>query len=140
MNKKQLFKVLNFADRAEVIAIGNKFKEKHEVETLKNPQKTLVMLKVRESAKNSLFYAGEALASECMVSIKGVRGFAATLGDDLEKVYSMAIIDAAINSGMSGQEGLPDFLKKWETQLNVAIAMDSKVAMSTKVDFNVMEE
>ena len=140
MNKKQLFRVLNFADRAEVIALGNRLKEKYEVKTLKNPQKTLVMLKMRESAKNTLFYAGEALASECMVSIEDVRGFAAALGDDFEKVYSMAVIDAAINFGVSAQEELSAFFEKWELRLNTATALDSKVAMSTKVDFNVMEE
>jgi len=140
MNKKQLFRVLNFADRAEVIALGNRLEEKHEVKTLKKPQKTLVMLKMRESAKNTLFYAGEALASECMVSIEGTRGFAAALGDDLERVYSMAVIDATINSSVSANEELSAFFEKWELRLNAETALDSKVAMSTKVDFNVMEE
>jgi len=140
MTKKNLFRILNFADREQVIAIGKRLEKEHGAETLKQPQKTLVMLKLRESAKNSLFYAGEALACECMVKIKDTRGFAAALGDDLEKVYSMAVIDAVMNLGIAGQEGLPAFLEKWELERSASNALNSKIAMSTKVDFNVMEE
>jgi len=140
MKKKQLSMLLNFASRSEVIALGEQLEGKYEVQTLKKPRKTLVMLKLRESAKNSLFYAGEALVCECMVKIKGVGGFAAALGDDFEKVYSMAIIDAVMNLGDPEQERISAIFRKWESQMDKARARDSKIAMSTKVDFNIMEQ
>jgi alpha-D-ribose 1-methylphosphonate 5-triphosphate synthase subunit PhnG len=140
MNKKQLFRILNFMESTDVINLGKQLEEKYKVAILKKPKKTLVMLKFRESARNSLFYAGEALACECMVSLDNIKGFAAALGDDLEKVYAMAIIDAAMNTSLPENKHIVDALKMWELELREKHTQDSKIAMSTKVNFNIMEE
>ena len=140
MKKKQLFRILNFAERDEVINFGKRLESLYDVATLKKPQKTLCLLKVRESARNSLFYAGESLTCECIVALEGKNGFAAALGDDLEKVYAMAIIDAAMNSDIPEKEALSTLLLKWDNTIQKKHATDAKVVMSTKVNFSVMEE
>ncbi|MCL2226702.1 MAG: phosphonate C-P lyase system protein PhnG [Oscillospiraceae bacterium] len=140
MEKKQLFRILNFTESSEVISFGTHLEAQHDVAVLKKPKKTLVVLKLRESARNSLFYAGEALACECMVAIGNIKGFAAALGDDLEKVYAMAVIDAAMNADLPEKGQILDKLGSWESKLCEKRAQDSKIAMSTKVNFNIMEE
>lgn len=140
MDKKTLFRILSLSGSADVAELGRRITEKYGVITLKKPEKILVMLKVRESAQNSLFYAAEALACECLVSIDGAKGFAACLGDDLDKVYAMAVIDAALNKELPERELILDRLENWARQIQEKNALDAKLAMSTKVNFTVMEE
>jgi len=140
MDKKTVSRILAFTNGAEVTRLGHEIEAKHPVVVLKRPQKMLTMLKVRESAQNSLFYAGEALACECMVMIGGKRGFAATLGDDLEKVYAMAVIDAALNAGLPECGMILDTLGGWKRRIIEQRAIEARLTMATKVNFNVMEE
>ena len=140
MNKSKLFQILSLTNSSDVIDFCGQFEEKYPITVLKKPQKTLVMLKVRESARNSLFYAGEALACECMVKIGDVKGFAAALGDDMKKVHAMAIIDAMLNAGLPESALILDELQKWELAIGKERATKSKYTMSTKVNFSVMEE
>lgn len=55
----------------------------------------LVMNQVRETARNSRFYLGEALMSECRVRIGDVEGLGVVLGADGDLARSLAVIDAA---------------------------------------------
>ncbi|MGL5973086.1 MAG: phosphonate C-P lyase system protein PhnG [Oscillospiraceae bacterium] len=55
------------------------------MQLISETHKKIVMLKARESVKNSLFYLGEALATECMVSFENIKGYALILGDFFEK-------------------------------------------------------
>lgn len=69
------------------------------------------MIRMREPVKNSLFYLGEAIITEAVVSLGDTVGTAVTMGDDFEKTLHMAIIDAAENKGVFTQE---DLLLEWE--------------------------
>lgn len=57
------------------------------------PRQGLVMNQVRETARNSRFYLGEALMSECRVRIGDVEGLGVVLGTDDELARSPAVID-----------------------------------------------
>ena len=140
MKKNDLFRVMNFTEKSEIIELSAKIEDRYNVLLLKAPQKMLVMLKVRESARNSLFYAGEALACECLVKLEGNKGFAASLGDDTEKVRAMAVIDAVMNSELPERSIVSEALINWEKVLTAKRAYEARIAMSTKVDFNIMEE
>ncbi len=140
MNKRELFRLMSLTGREEIIAAGKEIEGKYPVTLLKKPQKMLVMLKIRESAKNTLFYAGEALACECSVAIEGAKGFAACLGDDGEKAYAMAVIDAALNADLPDKAGMLQSLAAWNEDITRRHALDAGLAMATKVNFTVMEE
>ncbi|MCL2046034.1 MAG: phosphonate C-P lyase system protein PhnG [Oscillospiraceae bacterium] len=140
MKKQKLFRAMNLTDRDEIIELGRQLGDTHAVQTLKKPQKMLVMMKFRESAQNSLFYAGEALACECMVSIGGVKGFAACLGDDTEKAYAMAVIDAVMNADLPEKSLIMESIEKWEKAIEYKQALEAGLTMSTKVNFTIMEE
>jgi len=140
MDKKSLFKTLSFTGSVEVIGLGDRIAGNHSVVLLKKPEKMLVMLKVRESACNSLFYAGEALACACTVRIGDIKGFAACLGDDTDKVYAMAVIDAALNAGLPERDIILESLRAWEEDILRKQSVEAELTMSTKVNFSVMEE
>ena len=85
MNRREMTAVLAGASSEEVKAAAAGIRDKYEIQILKQPQKTLVMVKVRESVKKSLFYLGEVLAPECMVTVNGAKGASVMAGDAFEK-------------------------------------------------------
>ena len=100
MEKKRLFRILSGAERSDVIAMGNSIQESHRITIIKKPEKSLAMIQMREPVKNSLFYIGETIVCEAVVSLDDVVGTAVTIGDDFDKVLNMAVIDAACNKGV----------------------------------------
>ena len=93
------------------------------------------MIKMREPVKQSLFYLGEVIVTEAAVSIGGANGVAVLMGDDYEKTASMAIIDAAFNSGVLQDE--TPFLEM-EEQLLAQEEKENALFQKTMVDFNTM--
>ena len=69
MKKKEISSILSRASRDDIEEIAAPLKEESRIQIVKDPQKTLVMVKVRESVGRSLFYLGEVLAAECMVLV-----------------------------------------------------------------------
>ena len=63
------------------------------------PRQGLVMCQVRETARNSRFYLGEALMTECRVRIGDAEGLGAVLGARPELARDLAVIDAALSEG-----------------------------------------
>ena len=95
MEKKRLFQILSRAQRNDVIRLGERIQQQYPVTIVKKPEKSLTMIRMREPVKNSLFYLGEAIITEAVVSLGDTVGTAVTMGDDFEKTLHMAIIDAA---------------------------------------------
>ncbi|MDR2421626.1 MAG: phosphonate C-P lyase system protein PhnG [Oscillospiraceae bacterium] len=140
MKKRDISGALSFAGREDVLALAGKIEANHDVSALTGPHTVLVMLKFRESAGGALFYAAEALACECYVKLGDTRGFAACLGDDLDKVRAMAVIDAALNAGVPETGEITAALGIMSAKTAEARALEARLAMSTKVDFSIMEE
>lgn len=140
MTKKEVTTILCRASKEEVNKIANDIQNRYPVSILKEPKKTLVMVKVRESIKRSLFYLGEVLASECMVFIKENKGVGLIAGDDFEKVLAMAIIDGAINAGLEGEFSLYQQLGELEKAQVKSRGFKNAQILKSKVNFNVMGE
>lgn len=135
MEKKRLFRIMAKADREFAIEIANQIKEKEEITIVKEPEKVLTMIKMREPVKQSLFYLGEVIVTEAAVAVGGANGVAVLMGDDYEKTSSMAIIDAAFNSGV-WQDETP-FLEM-EEQLLAQEEKENALFQKTMVDFKTM--
>ena len=141
MNRRERSQVLAAASAEEVGHLAGIIQAGHEVRILKEPQKTLVMVKVRESVKRSLFYLGEVLATECMVIVDDAKGASVMAGDDFEKCIAMAVIDGYFN--------LPDAEDRVQIEAEIeALGKAQKKAREalnrelrrSKVNFNVMGE
>jgi len=136
MEKKRLTKILSKMDRAVVAALSAAVLNKNPVVVVKEPAKTLAMIKMREPVKQCQFYIGEVIVCEAVVELGGVKGMAVLMGDDAEKTLNMAIIDAAINKGMfEGMEQLLELEKEQENNLRRENAMHLK----TMVNFTSMD-
>jgi alpha-D-ribose 1-methylphosphonate 5-triphosphate synthase subunit PhnG len=136
MDKKRLTRILAKADRRDVAAMAADILETHRPVIVKEPGKTLAMIKMREPVKQGLFYIGEVIVSEAVVEIDGVRGAAVAMGDDAEKTLDMAIIDAAINKGVfTGTETLLTL----EKGQNDAVMREDAMHLKTTVNFESMD-
>jgi alpha-D-ribose 1-methylphosphonate 5-triphosphate synthase subunit PhnG len=106
MDKKRLSRILAKAESSVVAELAEKIKRRHSIVMVKEPNKTLAMVKMREPVRESLFYIGEVMVCEAVVELDGTKGIAVAMGDDFEKTLNMAILDAACNKGVFPDEGL----------------------------------
>lgn len=136
MEKKRLFKILARADAAIIARLAKELKLTHSFTMVKEPNKTLAMVKMREPVKESLFYIGEVLVCEAVIELDGTRGMAVTMGDDFEKVLNMAIIDAAYNRGVFERE--PELLRL-EAEQRLTEQKRNAMHMKTMVNSNSMD-
>ena len=136
MDKKRLTKILAKADRRDVAALSAEVLKAHRPVIVKEPTKTLTMIKMREPVKQSLFYIGEVIVCEATVELDGVKGIAVTMGDDAEKTLDMAIIDAAVNKGVfTGMNTLLEL----EKEQNERIMRENAMHLKTMVSFESMD-
>ncbi len=137
MEKKLVTKILARADRAEAANLAFKYKESCRIAVVREPSKTLAMLKMREPVKGRLFYIGEVVVSEAIVELDGVRGMAVTMGDDFEKTFDMAVIDAAINKGIFCEE---EALLELGRLQELFEQRENAMHLKTMVSFNSMDQ
>ena len=136
MEKKRLTKILAKADRNTVITLAAEIQNSYSPVVIKEPSKTLTMIKMREPIKQSLFYIGEVIVTEATVEIDGAKGFAVLMGDDYEKALAVAIIDAAVNKGVFG--GM-DTLLALEKEQEDFIMRENAMHLKTMVNFESMD-
>ena len=129
-------KILANADRTLIAGLSADIQKTHSVTVVKEPGKTLAMIKMREPVKQSLFYLGEIIVCEAVVELDGVKGMAVTMGDDTDKTLDMAIVDAAVNGGVfTGIETLLTL----EKQHKERITRENALHMKTMVNFESMD-
>ncbi|MGB4438324.1 MAG: phosphonate C-P lyase system protein PhnG [Sedimentibacter sp.] len=138
MNKNEMFKILAKSSRKDVIELSDEIKKNHDVIIMKEPAKTLVMIKMHEPVANSKFYLGELLACEAMVKVEGKSGTAVTAGDDYEKVLAMATIDAAYNAKVSVTDWLTEKLNKLSKIVEDKEKTEFAKHLKSKVNFREM--
>lgn len=111
-----------------------------EVSEVAAPHQGLVMCQVRETARNSRFYLGEALMTECRVRIGDTEGLGAVLGMDTERARAMAVVDAALSqpTPLPVAAELERRLLEAEAELDRRQERLSARVMSSKVDFDTM--
>jgi len=137
MEKRRLTQILAKADKHVVASLSADIQKICQPVIVKEPNKTLTMIKMREPVKQSLFYIGEVLVCEASVEIDGVQGVAVLMGDDTEKTLDMAIIDAAINKGIF--TGI-DTLLALEKGQNDQVMRENAMHLKTMVNFESMDQ
>lgn len=111
----------------------------YHVKTLEEPNNSLVMVKVRESAQQSLFYLGEVLITECKVMINGYLGIGMAKGYEPELVHNLAIIDAAYNAGLPETKKWTNVLLLEEGRIREECEAIKNKVLKTKVNFDTMD-
>jgi len=136
MEKERLFRIMSRADAGILAELSGELKEKHSIMIIKEPARTLTMIKMREPVRESLYYIGEVMVSEAVVELDGTKGMAVTMGDDYDRTLNMAIIDAACNGGVFQNER---YLLNLEKVQNGFIMRENGMHLNTMVSFNSMD-
>jgi alpha-D-ribose 1-methylphosphonate 5-triphosphate synthase subunit PhnG len=113
---------------------------KYKIEDLQGPHEGLVMLKMREQARNSLFYLGEVLVTEAKVRVNGNAGLGIVQGSNNELARNLAIIDAAWNIALPEQGEWENLLRKAELRVTARDEKENGRVTQTRVDFMSMQE
>lgn len=113
--------------------------EHYQVKVIQEPESGLVMVKVRETSKNSLFYPGEVLVTECKVQIKGTIGIGIVTGDQPELAYNLAVIDAAFEAKLPETVAWVQLLENEAKLIQEQRVGAAQSILKTKVDFETMD-
>jgi alpha-D-ribose 1-methylphosphonate 5-triphosphate synthase subunit PhnG len=140
MNKLTLSRISAFAETELLRSLAEKVSVGRELLFLKKPEKTMVLLSVKEPVKQSLFYLGETLAVHCIVELAGVRGAAVLMGDDFSKAEAAAVLDAAHSGSFAEFAHIePELLRLEEARQNKT-AKQTAAVKETQVRFHVLED
>ncbi|WP_200416147.1 phosphonate C-P lyase system protein PhnG [Virgibacillus salexigens] len=134
--------------RTEILVQSNADLAEHLAETILQtytckeivpPHHGLTMVKMRESAKQSLFYIGEVLVTEAKVEINQYIGIGIVQGMEEELAKHLAIIDAAYNATLPETREWQDLLLQAEVDLKAKKAKEQAELFETKVHFETMD-
>lgn len=139
MIRKERTRILVHCEKAFLKQWAEYFKQENEFHVIEEPKNALTMIRMRESAQNSLFYLGEVLVSETRVECKGIIGIGIIQGNELEKSYDLAILDAAFNAKLKGIEKLEkELLKQKKIQEEQHKKYVNQI-LKTRVNFETMD-
>jgi len=137
--------------RSEIVVRGNagimhamaqEIRETHVVRVLQEPGQSLVMVKVRETARNSLFYVGELIVMEAKVAIGEVLGLGIVQDEDIkraeQRALDAAVIDAAYSAKLPQTENWTAMLEAEEEKIRQAELQEKRMSMESCVNFDIM--
>ncbi len=140
MQKKRLFSIMSKTKTSLLKDLSEVISDKYKVTIIKEPSKTLAMIKMREPVKSGLFYIGEVMVTEAVVEINGVKGTAVTMGDDFDKALYMAVIDCGFNCGFDEMKAVEIKLISLEEKQIKKREKENAMHLKTMVSFNSMDK
>jgi alpha-D-ribose 1-methylphosphonate 5-triphosphate synthase subunit PhnG len=140
MSRRRRTQILIDGDPALSHRLCEQITKAYPVRVVGAPREVLVMNRVRESARGSLFYLGEALLSECRVALRDVTGIGLVLGSHHRRAFELAVIDAAFSqpTPLPQQSHWVSLLEREEARIVAQQAQLRQQLESTRVDFGEM--
>lgn len=139
MNASRFSRIIGKCPRELVCDLVHPIMGKYEMQVLRNPATTLVMVQMRETVAGDRFYLGELLASEIMVQLAGSKGFALLAGDDLDRALCAAALDALRRSSLPEWEPVYQALSEAEQQIEGAAQQEMRRHAASHVQFNTLD-
>ena len=145
MNASRFSRIIGKCPRKLICDLVHPIMGKYEMQVLRNPATTLVMVQMRETVTGARFYLGELLASEAMVQLAGSKGFALLVGDDLDRTLCAAALDALRRSSLPEwvsslwMEELFSTLSEAEQQIEEAAQQEMRRHAASRVQFNTLD-
>ena len=140
MSRNDLTQILGGVEIDRLAELADRIARDSRVEVTKPASTSLVMVGVRESVQQVPFYLGEILISQCVVTVDGAVGYGFAMGEDLERAYCIAVLEA----GLSGRHRLApvvtEFLAQQTDRQKTEHRRDYGAILQTRVRFESMEE
>lgn len=131
--------ILIESDITALKAIVSDLEIEFPVKITQAPSIALTMVRAEDSVEGQEFNLGECLITDCEVSINNVTGYGICKGDEAQRAYCMAVIDAVLQLPDSHQ-GLTNFLHNQQKTINQARKELYNQVIKTRVDFKMMEQ
>ena len=112
---------------------------RHSIVELEEPNEGLVMVRMRETAQNTLFNLGEVLVTEAKVMIADVIGIGIVEGHRPELARELAVIDAAWSAGLPECAKWEELLATEEKEIVARRLAESRSILDTRVRFETMD-
>jgi len=106
---------------------------------LEAPNEGLVMVRMRETAQNTLFNLGEVLVTESKAMINDAIGIGIVEGHRPELARELAVIDAAWTAGLPECEKWEELLATEEKAIVSRRLAESRSILDTRVRFETMD-
>jgi len=139
MNRNRRTRILVLGEPGLRKQLAADVRQRCQVAILQEPAWALVMLTIRETARNSLFHPGEVLVSEAKLMVDSAIGVGIITGDQPLAAEELALIDGAWNAGCEFVSTWIPLLLAEEKKLHERQAREQAVIMRTKVDFQTMD-
>lgn len=107
----------------------------HEIRVIREPSICLTMIRAEDSLENQEFLLGEALTTECEVTVDGVPGIGICLGEEVSRTYCLAVLDA-----LRDAPAVRQFAAEHLAILEERDRREFAQVMRTKVDFKLLEQ
>lgn len=140
MKKSRLTKILVEGNPMLINKMTAEVVRDYEITLEKKPALGLVMVKARDSVSLQPFYVGEMLVTECTVSLNGIFGIGVIKGEEWERSYQLAVIDAAFNAKLPLIDSWFPLLLEEEESINERYRKESAMVAQTQVQFDTMED
>lgn len=140
MKKARLSKILVEGNQELMKQIAINIEEISSIKIERSPQTGLVMMKTRDSVSKQPFYMGEVLVTECVVEVEGVAGIGILMGENPERAYQIALIDAAFNAKLPIINHWITLLEEEERKISARQEKELAMASSSRVNFDTMED
>lgn len=139
MKRRRRTEILIQGDPALANSLAKSITTTYDFQEIIAPRYGLTMIKMQETAKNSLFYMGEVLITEAKVEINSCIGIGIVIGMKDELARDLAIIDAAYKANLPEIEAWEAELLQVEKQIKHKRAKEQVKLLETKVDFQTMD-
>lgn len=139
MNRRKRTEILIDGSRNFAKELASEIESNYDIQILSEPQHALTMIKMRETAKKSLFYLGEVLVTETKVQINNKFGIGIVVGNEEELSYELAVIDAAYQANLKETENWTLLFKEEEQRIYENKEKREVAILKTKVNFEMMD-
>ena len=139
MTRRERTEILIRGKRELAVRLATEIEEKYGAQKIEAANEGLVMVKMREPAKRTLFYLGEVTVTEAKVAVHGKIGMGLVVGKDEELAYNLAVIDAAYQAELPETNGWREMLLAEQVAVGIEDKREMGRIMKTKVDFSNMQ-
>lgn len=139
MNRRRRTRILIEGSPLVAQQLASEIERNYEIYVVTEPNHALTMIKMRETAKKTLFYLGEVLVTETKVQIDQSFGIGIVVGDEEELSYQLAVIDAAYEANLAETQQWTALLEKEEQHIRDKREQLEANLLKTKVNFETMD-
>ncbi len=133
-------RLLAAIERDRVIATAERLAAQLEVELAAPPESGLVLLTLRDGVAGTPFHLGEMPAARVAVRVRAAdgrlgEGGAVVQGEDLERAWATALLDAVLAHGLPGAAAVAALLAEGAERVAATDRRRALLLARTKVDF-----